>query len=326
MNRLVDIVMTLFLGTALLLASCHSEGPTTVIVGVIEPTQHAAMDAIVAGFKDGLTRSFDKPLKIVVENAQNDLNLEHAIIQKMHDSHYDVIVPIGLDASQMAASIVRDRPILSLASSISDAERKAIKNCNIAVVHDEIPSKKQIEFIHAAFPQLTHLTLIHSTGNKIFPEVKETIDNGKAYGITVTPKMINSLSELYTVGSSLSDQTQAIFVLKDHLVVSGISVLQKLATQKKIPLITSDQGSVQTSAGFALGVKERAIGEEGAQVAVQILKGAHPCDIPVREMKRLTVFINEESLAEEGQNTDLILNAARNLSYPIERVQSSERH
>lgn len=289
-------------------------------VGVIVPIEHEAMTDIVAGFSDTLHSLYKMPLKIKVVNAEGDINTQRALIQQMKDEHYDIIAPIGLDATQMTVSMVHDQPIVSIASSFSNTDRKKLKPCHVAVVDDEISIDQTINFIHHVYPAMKNMTLIHSASEKIFPEVKTTIDAGKKLGIMITPLMITSLNELYTTANTLPDNTQAIFILKDSLIVSGINTLAQLAEKKHIPLITSDQGSVTESAGFALGVHERDIGEQAAILADSILTGKDACSLPIITMKKLTVFINESALKKENQSVTPIINQANKNHYKVEMV------
>ena len=303
------------------LSGCgKSEQPTTVTLGIIEPLEHTAMAEIVGGFTDTLKKIYPKPVTIKVENAQNDANLQRAIIQKMHDGNYTMILPIGVGATQMTLSMVRNIPVVSLASDLTEADRKKLNPCNVAIVHDEISSKQLIDFIHAVYPKITHLTLIHSSADKIFPQVDETIAAGKADGITINHVMVSSLPELTTAVASLPADTQGIFILKDNLIVSGIPTLAKAASEKHIPLITSDQGSVQGGAAFALGVHEREIGVQGAKLAAAVLSGKNICDLPIVSMENLTVFINQDALKKESQEMAPITAAANQLHYKTESV------
>ena len=80
---------------------------------------------------------------------------------------------------------------------------------------------------------------------------------------------------------------------------SGIATLVKTANDRHIPLITSDQGTIEKGASFALGVTEQSIGQAGAKLAIRILNGEKPCDLPIVEMHDLplTLFIHEKDNA-----------------------------
>ncbi len=304
-------------------AGCHS-ATNEKKVGIIVPIEHKAMNEIVAGFTDTIKAEYPHAVSFKIANAQGDMNLERAIIQQMKDEGYDVVAPIGTDASQMSASVIHNAPVISIAASISDSERKAHQPCNVAVVHDEISSAQLLQFVHTVYPQIKNLVLIHSTSDKVFPEVDEAKAAGLKYGITVKNMMVSSLNELYSTANNIPDDTQGILVLKDSLIVSGITTLEISAQKRHIPLITSDQGSVQDGAAFALGVHEREIGVESGKLAAEILQGKSACDLPIVEMTKLTVFVNKAALAKEQQSLDPVLAAAKQMNYKIEYTDAAQ--
>lgn len=313
----ISIILTCLFAS---LFGCHSSTNTKKI-GVIVPLEHKAMDEIVAGFTETLRKNYPYPFKYKVANAQGDLNLQRAIISQMKDEQYDLIVPIGTGTTQMSVATIHNQPIVSLAASFSEEERQQKKPCHIAVVHDEISTQQLIEFIHLVYPGMKRIVLIHSASDKVFPEVKEAVTIGKQFGMEINPMMVPTLNELYSIAKAIPAETQGIFVLKDSLIVSGISTLENVAEKRHIPLITSDQGSVQDGAGFALGVHERDIGVEGAKLAAAVLSGKPACSLPIVNMTHLTVFVNKESLAKQLQSLEPIQAAANKLHYKIEWVR-----
>jgi putative ABC transport system substrate-binding protein len=300
------------------LTACQQKSDDRIKVGIVVPLEHRAMTEIVAGFSETLKQLYHRPVEIKVANAEGDANLQRAIISEMRDAHYSLIVPIGISATQMSVATIHDRPILSLAANFFENDRKKLHPCDIAMVHDEISVAQLIAFIHEVYPKIHEVMLVHSSADKIFPDVEQAIATGKQYNIHVKHIMVSSLPELTTASQSISSDTQAIFVLKDNMIVSGISTLAKLAHERHIPLITSDQGSVQDGAGFALGVHEKEIGITGGKLAASILNGTPACALPAAEMNKLTVFVNHSALLAEMQPTANIIDAAKKLNYTIE--------
>jgi putative tryptophan/tyrosine transport system substrate-binding protein len=315
MKILLKVLVVL---TALFSFTVLADQTGTPKIGIVIPLEHPAMHEIVNGFETTLQKQYGKPIDFKVENAQHDSNLERAIIAQMRDTGYTMIVPIGVAATEMSVSMVKQQPIVSLASDFSDADRKKLNPCNITAVHDEISPAQELKFIRAVYPQLKNIVLVHSADDKVFPQVKETQAAAEQYGFNFKHVMVQTLPDMYSVAQSIPADTQAIFVLKDNLIVSGIDTLAKLAAQRHIPLITSDQGSVQTGAGFALGVHEKQIGIEGGKLAAQVLAGKNICSLPIVDMTNLSVFVNQKALLASGQNLDPINAAAKQLHYTVE--------
>ena len=313
------ICKVIFITVFLSLSACHSAEDTKKI-GIIIPLEHQALNEIVKGFVETLTTATNEKLEFKIANAQNDMNLQHAIIQQMQDENYALIVPVSSTTTEMTLALIHDKPIISLASSYTKEERNKRQPCNVGIVHDDIPPEKLINLIHQTYPQLTRLTLIHSPSEKIFPDVKKTIQAGKQFGITVNTKMISALPELSIATQAIPADTQGIMVLRDNLIASGISTLALFAENHHIPLITSDQGSVEAGGGFALGVHEKEIGVEGAKLAAAVLNHQPICNLPIIELTKLTVFINATHFAKEKQNIAALQQAAKKLNYQAEII------
>lgn len=315
-----SLLLSVILYTAACYADIHEKK-----IGIIVPMEHKAMIEIVTGMTDTLHHDIKEPLNIRVANAEGDLNLQRAIIQQMKDQHYDVVMPIATGTAQMTSAYIHEQPIVAVAANITEVERSTNKNCRTAIVHDEIKPQQLIDFIHRIYPEAKHFTLIHSASDKIFPDVDATVKAGREYHLTIKPLMVSSLSELYNITTVIPENTQGVIVLKDSLIISGINTLQIMANKRQIPLITSDQGSVQEGAAFALGVHERDIGVEAAKLAAAILAGKAPCDLPITEMTTLTVFINKRSLTAENQALAPIQQAAHQAGYSVEFVDQQEK-
>lgn len=307
MQNLINKIF--FILTLCIINPCYA-----IKVGIILPIEHQALKEISQGFQETLQQLYNKPIKFKIGNAQGDINLQRAIITQMRDADYDLIAPISTSVTQMAASIINSKPIVGLAVDMND------KKNNLAIVDDEIDNAKIMTFIQKVYPNIKNITLVHSATNKIFTQVEQIKNNSKNYHIDVHCLMIQSLADLYSTSQMIPITTQAIFVLKDNLVVSGIETLMSAAKERKIPLITSDEGTVQKGACFALGVHEKDIGIAGAKLAVQILRGAVPGMLATVKITQPTVFINSKALAAENQSIDKIKQAAKQLNYPVEII------
>lgn len=287
-------------------------------VGIVLPMEHAALKAIVDGFEETVRNNYPGKVNFELQNAEHDLNVQRSILQKFINQKVDLIVPVGTVTAQMAISMVKNQPIVALAAMIPDAARnKNDLSSHFTGVRDEIDSAKQLQFIHNLLPNLKKMTLIYSADDKVIPEVNATTAAAKQYGIVIQPLMIQNLSDLYGMGQRIDKDSQAIFVLKDNLVVSGINTLVYQAKNRHIPLITSDEGTVSSGAATALGVEEKQIGIEGGELAVKVLNGQPISELPIQEMKTLIVFINTKAAAEQGLDIDQIKDVANQQNYNV---------
>jgi putative ABC transport system substrate-binding protein len=294
-----------------------------ITVGVLVPMQHQAMDEIVAGFKNTLKQDYPGKITFLVKNAQGDTNLQRSILQEFKQQHVDLYAPVATQSTQMTLAMVRDKPIIGIAAEYTEAQRKQRVPCNVTVVDDEISVATQLRFMRKAMPNLKQITLVHSPSDKIMPEVADCIKCAKTYNIKVQDLMVQQLADLYVVSNRVSTRSQAIFILKDSLIASGIRTLIKQAAILHIPVITSDDGTVQNGAAFAVGVKEYQIGVEGAKLAAKVLQGTKISEIPIKKLDKFLVFINPKAAEQQGFDVAKVKQAAQKLLYKIYVFESA---
>lgn len=313
----------------------QSENPSRVmeqktkVIGILMPMDHAALREIVSGFKDKLSSLSKDSLEFKVQNAQGDMNVQRSIIQQFVNQKVDVIVPIGTTATQMAVKLAREQPIVSLAaihkanqSTGQSTEHSYESSDNqklpkMTGVLDEIGPKKPLTLLAKVIPSLQKITLVHSSSEKVFPEIEELMNYARTQNLEVQKLMIQTLPDIYTISRLIDKDSEAIFILKDHLVVSGVKALVQEAKKKHIPVVAMDEGSVKEGASFALGVKERIIGEQGAILAYKVMSGIPAEKLPLETLDQLSVFYNEKACLEQGIRPDHLKNMARESGYEV---------
>jgi len=266
---------------------------TSYSVGIIVPIEHKALVDMVQGFKDSLSKQVSLPVQYHVQNAQGDIKLQRSIIENFVGQKMDLIVPIGTTSTQMTLSIVKTQPIVSLDAVYPETERQKRLPRNITGILGEVDPAKKLDFIKQIFPSLKKVTVIfHSANERNFPEMKALTMQAKKIGVEIQSIMIQNLPELQAARNAIAKDSGAILIFKDHLVASGVRLLVPISEKLKLPLITSDEGSVHEGGAFALGVSENAIGEEGGILAAKVLKGTPIESLPMKPMAALTVFYN----------------------------------
>ena len=285
-------------------------------VGIILPLQHQALTDIAAGYQDKLRAHYPGEITFLVENALGDLNIQRAIIDKMKTSNVDIVVPIATQTTQMTAKHITDRPIISLAANYTEQERMTRPALNLTGVADEFPADTALSLIKEAYPGAKNITLILSASDRMVKQAAELEEKAKSQGLTVTPLMIQALPDLYAIGQSLPQATDLVFILKDNLVASGITVLTQLCAKAGLPLLTSDEGTVKAAAPVGLGISEYAVGEKGADLTLAVLKGTPIRDLKVQSFTTPTLYVRDIKNPCVG--------AAKKLGLPVHVIKGGD--
>lgn len=300
--------------TSIALAST-TEKPITI--GIVVPVELPAMKQIVSGFETTLNKAYKGPITYKVKNAQGNITIQRAILQEFNSSNVNIVAPIGTDAAQMAIAMIRNKPIVGIAADHLKEEASKANNPNVTGVLDAVSVSKQIRFIHSAMPQLKKMTIVYSTDDRIFSQVKKAEKTAKQNHISVQKLMVSQLSDLYTLSKNIVTNSQAIFILKDELIVSGLNTLIQQAQTRQIPVIASDDGSVSKGAAFALGVSENQIGVDSAKMVMHILNGKKASNLPVHVMTHYYVFLNPIAAESQHINPAVVKNAAKKAGYKV---------
>ncbi len=293
------------------------------MVGVVVPMEHQALNDIVSGLKEELDLNPNQPVTLKVMNAQGDPNLQRAIIQQLMRDNCDVLVPIGTAASQMTASLAKNHKILCLATDFSVKSTQLQTGPQTTCLNDELSPHDSLGFLHDVFPHIKKITLIYSASEKVAKEIPHVVEAAAARKIDVQKLMVQTLPELYTIGQAVASDSQAIFILKDHLVVSGIQAIVQQAEKRGIPIMTSDEGSVIGGGAFAIAVREAHIGKQGAQIVKMILNGTSPQSIAPQVMKGpFPLFVNRASCKKQGIDLQSFIEKAEALGVLIEYIDT----
>ena len=309
-------------------------------VGIISPLRHQALSDIVRGFREVISKSeYAKKINIIEDNAEGNINTQRTIFQKFIDKGVNIYAPIGTSVFRMSEMMFkndREADIIGLAVNFHHRMRKGRDPCNLTAIDDTVNISNILSFINQYLDSIkdsssldyNKITVIYHDDDKILKEVSELEEEVRKVGGSLQRIMIHELRDLHTVAALIDKDSQAIFVLKDNLVVSGIEVLVEQARKNNIPLITSDEGSVLRGAHLALGVNEADIGREGGKHVVELVrsyfedeKPKTACDLYVIHMqKQAMIYINKEAADKKYVDVSKLEDISKLLNYKVNLV------
>jgi putative ABC transport system substrate-binding protein len=97
--------------------------------------------------------------------------------------------------------------------------------------------------------------------------------------------------EIAAALSKTPDDTDAIFILASATFEANIDKFVYVANDRKLPLAAPATANVQEGALTSFGHDNFPLGQQASRLAIQILRGANPADLPI-ESADLFVSIN----------------------------------
>ena len=261
-------------------------------IGINQLVEHPALDAAREGFIEALKEAgYDAGEEVIydIQNAQGDFNNAISIAQKFKDDRVDMILAIATPVAQATAQVVQDIPIIITAVTDPVAANLAqsweSSGNNITGVSDAAPTDSQVKLILRFLPEIKSVGTIYNAGeaNSVV-QVEEARRTCKEIGLDLIEVTVSNSSDVLMAAQSLAGRVGAIYVVTDNTVVSAIDSVIKLCNQEKIALFVADPTTVEKGALASYGIDYFNLGKKTGEVALEVIKGAKPADVPIQKI------------------------------------------
>ena len=285
----------MFLVIFILIAGCNkkaaenNDNKSAFKVGIAVINNHPALLEIEQGIIDEL-KAQNMNVIIDSQNANNDANIINAIASKFASDKKDLSIGIATPAAVALANSITDRPVLfatvndPIGAGLVDSFDKG-KN-NVTGLCDALPIREHLKIYHSIYP-FKKLGFIYNGAEKnSITMLKTTQEVCKEMGVELLPITIYNPAEVNMAAESLVSRVDAFYVVTDNTLVSGLTALITAAANNKKPIFSEDYTSaVNGGILYAIGFDYYKAGRKTGKMAVEILKGKSPDEMPVTFME-----------------------------------------
>ncbi len=270
-------------------------------IGVLQLTEHSALDAANKGFVKAIKKS-GLNVKIDQQNAQNDQSACQTIASKFVGDNVNLIFAIATPAAQAAAGATSDIPIVGTAITDFAASGLVQDNdkpgTNVTGTSDLTPVAEQLEMMQKVLPDVKKVGLLYCTAESNsdiqIEAAKKELDK---LGLEYTDYTVSSSNEIQSVVESAVGKVDALYSPTDNTIAAGAAQVGQICKENKLPFITGEEGMCKAGGLFTLSINYKDLGYRAGEMAVKILKGkAKPEDMPIEHLstKDLVVVKNDE--------------------------------
>ena len=270
-------------------------------IGVLQLTEHSALDAANKGFVKAIKKSGLK-VKIDQQNAQNDQSACQTIASKFVGDNVSLIFAIATPAAQAAAGATSDIPIVGTAITDFAASGLVEDNdkpgTNVTGTSDLTPVAEQLEMMQKVLPDVKKVGLLYCTAESNssiqIDAAKKELDK---LGLEYTDYTVSSSNEIQSVVESAVGKVDALYSPTDNTIAAGASQVGQICKENKLPFITGEEGMCKAGGLFTLSINYTDLGYRAGEMAVKILKGeSKPEDMAIEHLatKDLVVVKNDE--------------------------------
>jgi putative ABC transport system substrate-binding protein len=297
--------------------SDSSAGSKTYKIGVLQLTEHDALDAANKGFVSALDDSGIK-YDIDQQNAQNDQSACQTIATKLVNDGDDLILAIATPAAQAVAGATTDIPIVGTAitdfaaSGLVDSNDKP--GNNVTGTSDLTPVDDQFSLLVKLLPNAKTVGILYCTAESNSDvQVKMAEEAAKKRNLTATRYSVSSSNEIQQVVESMVGKVDACYTPTDNTIAAGMSTVSMVANENKLPVICGEKGMVDNGGLATYGIDYEKLGYKAGQMAVKILKGeSKPADMPIEHLsaKECTLSTNQKTAEAVGVDLTVLGDSA----------------
>ena len=271
-------------------------------VGVVQLTQHEALDAATQGFQDKLKELVEAnggSVTFDLKNASGDSANCTTIVNGFVSDNVDLIMANATASLQAAQAGTVDIPILG--TSISDygtalgvSDWTGTTGTNISGTTDLAPLDGQAEMLQELFPDAQNVGLLYCSAepnsayqiNTIKPSLEEM-------GYVCTEYAFTDSNDVASVAQNAASNSDVIYIPTDNTAASCTEAIANVVLPAKVPVIAGEQGICAGCGVATLSIDYYELGQVTGEMAYEILvNNANPGDMEIQSAPNFTKMYN----------------------------------
>ena len=266
-------------------------GSNPIKVGVVQTTQHPALDAATQGFVDALKEN--GITDVDVQNASGESTNCSTIVGNFVADGVDLIMANATPALQAASAATDTIPVLGTSITVYDVVLGGSVPKNVSGTTDLAPLDEQASMIKELFPNAKKVGILFCSAeaNSQY-QVDKISEFLKEDGIETVNYVFNDSNDITAVTEkAVNDKVDVIYIPTDNTAAANTQAIANVVLPAGIPVFTGEEG-VCTGCGVAtLTISYYDIGFKTGEMAADILLNG--ADISTMEIESAPQFVKK---------------------------------
>ncbi len=295
--------LILLLLTITLMINCgkqtKSEGP---VISLFQFASRQTVDDAARGVLDALKETGyinGENCDIKIKNAQNDFSTAQLIAQELANSKSDIIITLTTPCLQVTAN--SNKRIPHVFGMVTDPFRMGVAASpeehtpNITGVATFQPVESAVKIIKEIMPDIQKLGVVWNPTEACSEACTEIMRSStKELGIELLEVTVTGSMEVQVAAQSvIGNGAEAILVGGDNTVELAIDAMIQEGKKERIPIFTTNPPQAEKGALMSIGADYYTVGMVTGELAVRVLKGEKPADIPIQKAVPEKLWINK---------------------------------
>lgn len=289
-------LLTILLATICLFALCacnsdSNQGSNSIKVGVVQTTQHPALDAATQGFVDALKEN--GITNVDVQNASGESANCSTIVGNFVADGVDLIMANATPALQAASAATDTIPVLGTSITVYDVVLGGSVPKNVSGTTDLAPLDEQAKMITELFPEAKKVGVLFCSAeaNSQY-QVDKISEFLKEDGIETVNYVFNDSNDITAVTEkAVSDKVDVIYIPTDNTAAANTEAIANVVLPASIPVFTGEEGICSGCGVATLTISYYDIGFKTGEMAADILLNG--ADISTMEVESAPQFVKK---------------------------------
>lgn len=316
LRRVTRAAVALLAG-ALVLAGCGSGGSSSsggskgkqYSFAVMALSPFPQLQDMLGGFKQSATACGlveGKNATYDVTYGQGHLSQLQLIAKQAVERPVSMFLALDTPSMVTAAAQTRTLPVIAVAPSYPVAsgvvKRLDAPGTNVTGGTDHIDPPVIVDQLLKVLPNVKTVGIAFNPSEQNSAAFQQGIRPAlAARGVKLIQVPVTGTGDVQSAINGLVGRVDAIMLGNDNTTLSAQSEIARIASQSKVPLVSSIAGAAQAGALMDLGADYRYLGRKAGEQACQILlHGAEPATTPFTQITHPVLTINTKVASQLG--------------------------
>ena len=265
------------------------------LIAVVKAEEFTSYIRAIKGFKQTINQS-GETYDFIEYTIPEDLSEKERILEEIKTKRPDLILTVGSKSTELVSKYIKEIPIIFSAvlnpvvsGFVSDMSSPAN---NLTGSSLDVPLKIQLEKFKLIVPHLKRAGVVYTKETE--PLVREAQLISKDLGIDLVALPIQSEREIPSTLERLKTEVDGIWAVADPLIFTPQSTqfILLFTLRNGLPLMGLSPSFVQAGALFTLAPDYKDVGRQAGEMALEIISGKEPKNIPVSMPRVIYLYLN----------------------------------
>jgi putative ABC transport system substrate-binding protein len=278
-------------------------------IGVVNLS--ASFDPILEGFKTGMAAEGfieGQNVTYLYEGPAANPDALGGVLENLKNKNVDLVLAFGTTAALKAKQALEGTDIPVIFGPVTDPIGSGVvtdlqkPGGNLTGIRTGNPAPKRLEWLMAIAPTIQRIYVFNNPKDSSSVQgLAALTEIAPKFNVELVVRDASTPEEIDAGLSAIPEDADAIFVLASAFLEAQIGKFIDAADKNTLPLSAPATANVTAGALTSFGHDNIPLGEQASRLAIQILRGVKPSDLPV-ETAELFMSINLKTAETIGLN------------------------